>query len=41
MLVVIDRDYRILRYNREFADKFAPMPGKFCYKVYKGTQSEM
>lgn len=36
IVTVQDRDYRLLRYNREFADKFNPQPGDFCYSAYKG-----
>ena len=36
VITVQDRDYRLIGYNREFADKFAPKPGDFCYHAYKG-----
>ncbi len=36
VITVQDRDYRLIGYNREFADKFAPRPGDFCYRAYKG-----
>ncbi|MFH1136885.1 MAG: PAS domain-containing protein [Pseudomonadota bacterium] len=36
IITVQDRDYRLLRYNRQFADKFKPAPGDFCYHAYKG-----
>ena len=36
-ITVQDRDLKILRYNREFADRFSePEPGEYCYKAYKG-----
>lgn len=35
-ITVQDRDYRLLSYNQEFADKFAPRPGQHCYAAYKG-----
>ncbi len=36
IITVQDRDYRLVSYNREFADKFAPQPGDYCYCAYKG-----
>jgi len=36
IITVQDRDYRLIGYNREFADKFAPRPGDYCYCAYKG-----
>jgi histidine kinase len=36
LITVQDRDYRLLRYNREFAERFDPSPGDFCYSAYKG-----
>ena len=36
IITVQDTNYRLLRYNREFADKFDPKPGDFCYRAYKG-----
>ncbi len=35
-ITVQDRSFKILRYNREFAEKFRPEPGDFCYHAYKG-----
>ncbi len=35
-ITVQDRNLRVLRYNREFTQAFAPKPGDFCYEVYKG-----
>ena len=31
-----DRNYRLVEYNQEFEDTFAPKPGDFCYYAYKG-----
>jgi histidine kinase len=36
VITVQDRDYRLIGYNREFADKFAPKPDDYCYCAYKG-----
>lgn len=35
-ITVQDRNYKLLRYNREFADTFEPGPGDYCYNAYKG-----
>jgi len=36
-ITVQDRDLKILRYNREFANRFSePEIGEYCYKAYKG-----
>ena len=36
IITVQDRDYRLIGFNREFAEKFAPRIGDYCYQVYKG-----
>ncbi|MEW6262618.1 MAG: ATP-binding protein [Thermodesulfobacteriota bacterium] len=36
LITVQDREYRLLKYNRVFADKFDPRPDDFCYHAYKG-----
>ncbi len=35
-ITVQDRNLRLLRYNREYIEKFAPHPGEYCYEAYKG-----
>jgi PAS domain S-box-containing protein len=35
LITVQDCDYRLLRYNNEFASRFAPQAGDFCYHAYK------
>jgi histidine kinase len=35
-ITVQDRDLKLIRYNREFAERFSPEPGDFCYEAYKG-----
>ena len=35
-ITVQDRDLKIIRYNREFAERFSPEPGDYCYEAYKG-----
>jgi len=36
LITVQDRNFRLLRYNRQFAERFDPQPGDFCYRAYKG-----
>lgn len=36
LITVQDRNYRLINYNNEFADRFAPRPGDYCYHAYKG-----
>ncbi len=40
IITVQDRNYRLVGYNREFSDRFAPAPGDFCYRAYKGRESK-
>jgi len=40
LITVQDRNYRMLRYNHEFAARFAPRAGDFCYSAYKGLPSK-
>ena len=35
-ITVQDRNLRLIRYNREFAETFAPRLGDYCFKAYKG-----
>ena len=39
-ITVQDRNYRLIEYNQEFADTFAPNPGDFCYYAYKGRSTK-
>ena len=39
-ITVQDRSYRLLQYNKKFADKFAPLQGDFCYRAYKGRSEK-
>lgn len=39
-ITVQDRDYRLISYNRQFAEKFNPMPGDYCYCAYKGRSEK-
>jgi histidine kinase len=35
LITVQDGSYRMLRYNNEFASRFAPKEGDYCYRAYK------
>lgn len=37
-ITVQDRDLRLIRYNREFAEGFSPVLGDFCFRAYKGRK---
>jgi len=40
LITVQDRNYKLLRYNREFAKRFDPQPGEYCYDAYKGREEK-
>ncbi|MBW2593732.1 MAG: PAS domain S-box protein [Deltaproteobacteria bacterium] len=40
IITIQDRNYKLLRYNSEFADRFNPDPGDYCYHVYKGRNTK-
>ena len=40
IITVQDRDYKLISYNREFAEKFDPKPGDYCYYAYKGRNEK-
>ena len=35
-IAVLDRDYRLINFNRRFAEKFNPRIGEYCFRAYKG-----
>jgi histidine kinase len=39
-IAVLDRDFRLVNFNRSYADKFNPVKGDFCYKAYKGRETK-
>ncbi|SIO40767.1 PAS domain-containing sensor histidine kinase [Halodesulfovibrio marinisediminis] len=39
-ITVQDADMRILKYNKEFAERFNPKPGAYCYEAYKGLSDK-
>ena len=40
VITVQDKDYRLVGYNREFADRFDPQDGDYCFYAYKGRQTK-
>ena len=38
-ITVQDKDFKLLRYNREFERMFDPKPGEYCYEAYKGRSA--
>jgi len=40
IITVQDKDYRLIKYNREFSEKFAPQLGDHCFYAYKGRQEK-
>jgi histidine kinase len=40
IITVQDRNYKLIRYNREFDVKFNPKPGDYCYAAYKGRKEK-
>ena len=40
LITVQDRDFKLLRYNREFNERFAPQKDDYCFHAYKGRQEK-
>jgi histidine kinase len=40
LITVQDKNFKLLRYNREFEEMFDPLPGDNCYRAYKGRDSK-
>ena len=40
IITVQDRNYKLLKYNKEFKEKFRPRPGDYCYQAYKGLSEK-
>ncbi|MGD2185013.1 MAG: PAS domain S-box protein [Desulfobacterales bacterium] len=40
IITVQDRNYKLIRYNQEFYEKFKPEPGDTCYAAYKGRKEK-
>jgi histidine kinase len=39
LITIQDREFKLIHYNREFADKFGPKPGDSCFQAYKGLDA--
>lgn len=39
-IAVLDRDYRLVNFNRNYAQKFNPVRGQYCFKAYKGRDTK-
>lgn len=39
-IIVQDQNYRIIKYNQKFAERFDPESGEFCYQVFKGRNEK-
>ena len=40
LISVQDRNYKLLRFNREFAERFDSTAGDYCYQAYKGRNEK-
>jgi histidine kinase len=40
IITVQDRNYKLIRYNTEFDNKFKPKPGDYCFAAYKGREEK-
>jgi histidine kinase len=40
LITVQDRNLKLIRYNREFAERFDPKPGEYCFFAYKGRDQK-
>jgi len=40
IITVQDKQYTLVGYNREFADRFDPQPGDYCFQAYKGRTTK-
>ncbi len=40
LITLQDRNFRLLRFNREFAERFAPDPHTYCFRAYKGRDEK-
>ncbi len=40
IISVQDKNYKLVKYNRKFSEKFDPRPGDFCYRAYKGRDEK-
>jgi histidine kinase len=40
LITLQDKDFRLQRYNEDFAKSFDPIPGDYCYHAYKGRDQK-
>jgi histidine kinase len=40
LITVQDRDFKLLRYNREFYERFAPKDDDYCFHAYKNREEK-
>ncbi|MGD8990391.1 MAG: PAS domain S-box protein [Desulfobacterales bacterium] len=40
LITVQDRNFKLLRFNREFAERFDSRPGQYCYEAYKSRKEK-
>ncbi|MGD8304708.1 MAG: PAS domain S-box protein, partial [Desulfobacterales bacterium] len=40
LITVQDRNFKLLRYNQEFSERFAPEPDDLCFHAYKGRNEK-
>jgi histidine kinase len=40
MITMQDRNYKLLRYNQAFVERFGPEVGEYCYQAYKGRNEK-
>ena len=39
-IAVLDREFRLVNFNRSYAEKFNPVRGDHCFKAYKGRDTK-
>ena len=39
-IAVLDREFRLVNFNRNYAEKFNPRRGDYCFKAYKGRNTK-
>jgi len=40
LITIQDTNFRLIRYNHQFSDRFDPIPGDYCFHAYKGRDSK-
>ena len=39
-ILIIDRDFQIVKTNKQFKDMFKPVSGQYCYQILKGLDAQ-